>query len=336
MKRIDGPDILRAFAIICVIACHTGIFNTTAGGVGNKIFFVMAGFLSAMSLSKKDKKPFSFKDTGRYYKKKILRIIPSYETVLAAAFFLVPGFFVFKDLQADNNIILNMFFLKGYGHLWFMQQMILMYLLAPFIVFFCDRLLIWLSGKTGFSIASVTVSALLFLLAICEKYFLTEDIFALSGAGSHRQFQLWMFLAGMSAFYLAGGLKERIVIHPVIPDILLLLVLLLLTLSAVIPDGSRYIKFISLFQGEWIRTVFAALLMLMFSIGGDKGTGFIKKLTDLRPVKLISAMSYDMYLIHFFLINIFSFTGAGLCFIIVFMLSLGTATVLKKCYNMII
>ena len=93
--------------------------------------------------------------------------------------------------------------------------------------------------------------------------------------------------------------------------------------------------YVRLFQGEWIRTVFAALLMILFCINCSENTGLTKKLTDLKPVKLISDMSYDMYLIHFFIIGYFSFAGRELCFVIVFILSFLTAIVLKKWYNAI-
>ena len=134
-KHIEGLDILRIFAIICVLACHTAFLDSSSGGIGNKIFFVLGGFLTFFSLTGNlCKKPLNIKNIVSYYIKRIFRILPSYWLVILLVYGLRPGVFSLRDFSTPNSLILNLLFVKTFGHLWFIQQMMLMYLLAPFII----------------------------------------------------------------------------------------------------------------------------------------------------------------------------------------------------------
>lgn len=78
-SEIDG---LRAIAVLLVIFNHLGISYFSGGFVGVDVFFVISGFLIT-SIIKQDieNNEFSF---GSFYKKRVIRLAPSYFLVLAA------------------------------------------------------------------------------------------------------------------------------------------------------------------------------------------------------------------------------------------------------------
>lgn len=85
----DGLDLLRVASMLGVIWVHLSIYLPipddkriffVEGAYGVQIFFVLSGYLAAFSLYKK-------LDWREYYKKRALRIIPPYYTVIIIAMF---------------------------------------------------------------------------------------------------------------------------------------------------------------------------------------------------------------------------------------------------------
>src|SRR5690606_17133759 len=78
-SEIDG---LRAIAVLLVIFNHLGISYFSGGFVGVDVFFVISGFLITSIIKKEiESNTFSF---GNFYKKRVVRLAPSYFLVLAA------------------------------------------------------------------------------------------------------------------------------------------------------------------------------------------------------------------------------------------------------------
>lgn len=78
-SEIDG---LRAIAVLLVIFNHLGISYFSGGFVGVDVFFVISGFLITSIIKQEiESNIFSF---GNFYKKRIVRLAPSYFLVLAA------------------------------------------------------------------------------------------------------------------------------------------------------------------------------------------------------------------------------------------------------------
>ena len=107
------------------------------GGVGNKLFFVISGFLVWYSIQpiKND-----LRGILGFYIKRAVRIIPLYWIVVAGVWLLIPGYFSAHVFSSDGSLVLNLIFFRGYGHLWFVQHLLLMYLTAPWIILLLDKL----------------------------------------------------------------------------------------------------------------------------------------------------------------------------------------------------
>lgn len=315
-KRIQGTELLRIFAIIMVVACHTQFLIPASGGIGNKIFFVMGGLLSFFSiLGFGFDRGFSAKSVVFYWIKRILRIVPSYWLVILLTFFLRPEVFILNDFSTDQSLILNLFFVRAYGHLWFMQQMMIMYLLAPFFMILLE--LIRKGVFKGKTIGALFNIALLIVLAILEKQFFTENVFRLSGEGTHAQFQVWMFFVGIAVGYLCMILK-RVSINSVFMGIYFILFLALNTLAVVPGIGDAGIPFFIFFQDEWVRTVMAAVLLFLFYISKESIFG---KVGQNKIIGVFADSSFGVYLVHFFILGYFTQWGTFPYFIINLLLS---------------
>ncbi len=317
--RFKGIDGLRTFAIWMVLAGHNGMLAPTAGGIGNKIFFTLCGFFACYSM----RHVFNGKDALRFYWKKIVRIVPAYWIVVLVIWRMIPGFFSLGDLFTDKSLILNMFFIRGYGHLWFTQQIMLMYLCTPLL----HLLLSGLSRgyrrvipKAGNLYPSIT-AAILIVLAFLEKRYFTSDILHMSGEGTHTQFQIWMFFFGYASAVLCmgpegdhthGGSQKcsepDVYVSPrkktalVITDLYMLFFFVVL-LMGVIPEFRSFAPSAAAFlDGEVLRTVMAcAAVFLLTRCQESLAAGFLS-----RPVfHFFSELSYEIYLIHFFFLGMF-------------------------------
>lgn len=126
-ERWEQLDGLRAFAICLVVASHTQAFHLTGqGGLAVAFFFVLSGYLLVLPWKKDGEERFcSLSGILFFYRKRFLRLIPAYYVVYLAAHWLT---------DSTESIAKHLLFLNCSGHLWFLQQEILFYLLAPFFM----------------------------------------------------------------------------------------------------------------------------------------------------------------------------------------------------------
>jgi len=315
MERVKfgGFAGLRVFAITMVIAGHVGALSASAGGIGNKIFFCLSGFLAYFSLKNIE----GLKSVARFYWKKIVRIIPSYYILLLFAAVAFPTSIFLMSLSSDGSLLLNMLFIRNFGHLWFLQQIMLMYLVSPvfiMIVKLVERRI------ADVRIAKLVSALVLIVLAVIEKRFLTSDVFRLSGAGSHAQFAVWMFLAGFSTALVYEATTEgkaeckmnnTFVAIIGIYEVLFFLILFLMvcpSLREQMPEVAHF------FDDGVLRTVMSCLAIFGLAITPAHKA---KEFLDNSLFTIVSDCSFEIYIIHFFLIERFGEIGVKRRFLVV-------------------
>lgn len=299
--RFQGFEGLRAFAILMVIAGHAGALSNTAGGIGNKIFFVLSGFLAYFSTQ-------HIKDWHgllSFYAKKAVRIVPAYWLVILAAWRMFPGIFILRDFSTDQSLILNLFFLKSYGHLWFMQQIMLMYLCVPLLQFFAAFVKKAIGKRLGDSASCMICAALVIFLALLEKNFLTAEIFRMSGQGSHAQFQAWIFMFGFAFACIYEGFcglepPKNKKISNLATDFYVPLVLFLLFFFVIPSCHETYADIARIMDSGLLRTILSCIAVLLLAISADS---LVAKLFSCPPLKVISDLSFGIYMVHFFLLG---------------------------------
>lgn len=201
-KRNSSLDGLRFLAITLVVASHSGLL--IQGGLGNNIFFSLSGFLSIEPFKNTNYiENYGVKGIFIYYLKRFLRIIPVFWFYLLFTSLLFPDvYFKFNDFFTESSFVLNMFFIKSSGHLWFLQQEIVFYIISPFILLIINLIMkllkkIKLSNVKCYSICTI----LLAILTFCVIKFMPQSFLKLYGNGKYQPFRLGLFLLGMTTGY---------------------------------------------------------------------------------------------------------------------------------------
>ncbi len=138
-KRWSEFDGLRILALLIIIASHTnalGMFGQ--GSVAVSLFFVMSGFFSVKPMLENGEEVFvNIKGWLKFYLLKIVRIVPLYWICILFVKYVSDNTF------SDNKFLLqNMFFINSYSHLWYIQHLMVAYLVTPlilYIIFLCKK-----------------------------------------------------------------------------------------------------------------------------------------------------------------------------------------------------
>ena len=333
MKRehFKGYAGLRTFAISMVIACHVGFLAPSSGGIGNKIFFTLSGFLAYFSLLNID----NIRGIIPYWWRKIIRIIPAFYILIILVAIAFPQCISAMNFTTENSLILNMFFVKSYAHLWFLQQIMLMYLVSPLFMYLV-KLISYVMVKDKIHSqhmdiklagSKIVSAALIFMIAVLEKRYFTSEVFSLSGTNNHGQFAIWMFLLGFSCALVYDACRQVKVLHLFFSNKAMSIVangyvisFIAVMLIMVVPSvHDRYIGIAVLLESESLRSILSCIAIFLLAVTPDN---FLKKILDNRLFQLISDCSFEIYIIHFFIIPCFTGLASWRLFVAVYVFSL--------------
>lgn len=110
---------LMGFAIILIMLFHLGVLPF--GECGVDIFLFLSGFSMYHSLSRND-------NIVKFYRKRLLRILPAY-LIIAIPFFFLKTCTIDEFLLKITNLCI--LFQGEMGGWWFITMILLCYLLAP-------------------------------------------------------------------------------------------------------------------------------------------------------------------------------------------------------------
>ena len=322
-ERYEQLDGLRAFAICLVVASHTLAFHLTGqGGLAVAFFFVLSGYLLVLPWKKDGEERFcSLSGILFFYWKRFLRLIPVYYVVYLAAHWLT---------DSTESLASHLLFLNCSGHLWFLQQEVLFYILAPLFML----ILAFLKKKAKFP--NLLLAVLLFIAAYFAQKYLRANVFYLMGNGQKQSFRLGIFLMGMAFGYVQkSGLLPYIKSIPgkIAADIGGVVLLI----ASVFSSAYFLAKFnpdLSAYYIGWIKPLHCAfgsgLLLLLLTQNKD---GSLSRLFRLPFLVYVGQMSYVIYLVHFFMIPHVSFPSPTKLFCAVFAASLGVAAVWNEWFE---
>ncbi|SFO27315.1 Peptidoglycan/LPS O-acetylase OafA/YrhL, contains acyltransferase and SGNH-hydrolase domains [Pseudobutyrivibrio sp. UC1225] len=323
---------LRFWAITLIILSHCGFL--AQGGLGNNIFFAMSGFFVCQPFTQ-DNFEFNYftpKAFGHYYLKRFMRIIPA---CWLCMFFGTWGlnFFDFRNFQTDNSLLLNMFFIKSKNHLWFLQQEVFFYLVAPFIILIIAAFK-KLLGKLGLAALQMNLAVFAFLnLLVFVSYQLLPKAPALflNGNGYASPLRLWLFLIGMSFAYMlklvkllapkvsAAGVRTLEIVGSVY-----VVICLMLSIVSSVDILTLIDKRLSDCYVGWehpvLITYMAALAIMILCLLSE--VNIVRRFMGNRVFTLVGNVSFSMYLLHFMLMLHFSDLSAYRIFVVVYLLSL--------------
>ncbi len=319
-KQLDG---LRAFATCLVVASHTHAFKLTGqGGLAVAFFFVLSGYLLVLPWQKDGEERFcSLSGILYFYWKRILRLIPVYYVVYLAVHWLT---------NSPESIIEHLLFINCSGHLWFLQQEVLFYILAPVLMLILAFL------KKRVKLPNLLLAILLFVAAQFAQKYLGANVFYLMGNGKRQNFRFGIFLMGMAFGYVQkSGLLSSIKSLPgkITADVASI-ALLACSLFSSAYFLAKFNPNLSEYYVGWNHPLWCAFgsgsLLLILTLNNQ---GYISKLFRLPFIVYIGQMSYVIYLVHFFMIPYATFPSPKRTFCAVFAASLGLAAVWNEWFE---
>lgn len=310
--QLDG---VRALLVMLVVASHTNAMKMTGqGGLAVAAFFALSGFLVVLPWRSDGEECFcSVKYIGQFYLKRAIRLLPVYYVLILANAWLT---------NSLDSIKGDLLFTNSSGHLWFLQQELLMYLLAPFIVLFIYFL------KKTFRLNNLWIGFILLILACLLQEYLTLKVFYLMGNGKKQSFRIGLFLTGMAFgyFYKSGKfpcLKKHAVKWVADAGSLILVAASVFSaayfIERVRPELTAY--YVG-WEHPFACAVLSSILYLLLLVNRE---GWISRIFSNPLAVSVGKMSYVIYLVHYYLIPYTTLATCKQIFMAVFLLSAGIA-----------
>ena len=290
--KIPSLDGLRGIAILFVLLSHLsnegfGIINWSGKGkYGVYLFFVLSAFLlsypffNGISIAQKE--------ISKFFKRRLLRIFPLFLVITLFDFYLCD-----KEFSYNQNIYINYSFGDILTHLllidlkgifWAIDVEFKFYLMLPLLIYiFSGFVLIYM-----LLYRHMVINYEAGYWALILKY-------------------LPMFLAGI---YIADIYSKYRDNNNVKYALLCEVVGLFLFVFTLFIPGGQYHESILFFSVLWALVILCQLL----------GTGFLSRLLSIKPLRFIGAISFSIYLLHYYLIELAKNMGIqnmGLGFIII-------------------
>lgn len=289
-RDIDG---LRAVAVLPVLLFHFGVTTFAGGFTGVDVFFVISGYVIALSLEDDlDKGRFGI---GRFYYKRARRILPALTatmiaTTIAAAILLLPSDLMdyAKSVIAVNLFASNIYFWKASGyfaadaqlrpllHTWSLSVEEQYYLFMPILIWAIHRYAKsrWLTFLTPLMLGSFALSVFSTTVAPTANFFLLPT-------------RAWELLIGATLALRAPPVPRRDWAAELVAFAGAALILIgILTLS----EQSAFPGLNALYP-----CVGAGLLIY---VGRRETLPLVNRLLATRPFVWIGLISYSLYLVH--------------------------------------
>ena len=299
-KRMDHFDGLRAYAMLLIIASHTEAFHFSVGGIIVALFLVLSGFFAARPGEQRFFELEYLRPVNwlRYYALKIVRMIPVYWLVLLVVY----AADLFKGVSATPSVLLeNMFLINANGHLWYVQNQMVIYLFVPALLLLSCAIRKPLKEK-----GNVIGGILLVAAGVGLQFWLRlSKPILLMGNGKGQYLRLGLFVIGLGFGTLMKAAGSRRITRPAAKAAADILILLLLVSCAF--AAPEYLKLIGMKlktglgwkYPEWCGLGLGLLVVLLYL----NSEGLMARLLSIRPLRIIGEASFSMYLVQSFYIR---------------------------------
>ena len=325
--RMFRTDIqaMRALAILLVLLTHLWPTRLTGGYVGVDVFFVISGFLITGHLASELTRTGTVR-LGRFYARRIRRLLPAALTVLAVSLLLVFRFVPYPQWERNAWEVLSS---AGYVENWYLASKSVnysalndassavqhywslsveeqFYILWPLMLLLAGGIIVRRARRRAEGIAarSLVRSMLILVLAVGVLSFAASVGYTLlSPAPAYFATftRAWEFALG-GAVALAG---PHLRISRLIRNLLSLAGIALILISGFVYDHATP------FPGAYaaVPVIGAALIIAAgtATAGESAAPLWHDRLTATRPIQWIGAVSYSLYLWHWPLIVVAPF-----------------------------
>ena len=196
--RNAGLDGLRGVAMLVIVASHCHVLHQ--GQLGVVIFFVLSGFFAAKPFQLENCEETVYKRPLKYICARLIRILPIYYIVCLSVWIFARDYYQTTDVLFGNFLLTN-----AYVHHWFLQQILLCYLLTPIVMLFLGFIF---PCKKHQLLHCSLCAVFLLICAFLVRYYLTIDVFYLNGSGQKKKFLFDEYLIGMAFAYLYKVIEQ--------------------------------------------------------------------------------------------------------------------------------
>jgi peptidoglycan/LPS O-acetylase OafA/YrhL len=314
MKNIPELDGFRAIAITMVIFFHYGIYIGNsyvdvvagAGWLGVPLFFIMSGFLISLPYIKKAYDQAPLPSTSNFYKKRILRIFPLYYFSLVL-FVVINYIFQYRDITVDD-IAKHIFFIDNFyperltinSVYWSLAVEIQFYILFPVIGF----VLYYFSSKQKIvkaicTIAAVILASIGYRIYVCMSMDITDHDLYMKYIYCNTFANFESFGYGILAAFLFVLQKKG---NPLNKHVQLVLFIFMVVCVYFVMYYSFNNGVNHLSKHPFVPVVFYSLLNILMTsmiiLVLSTSNNFINKVLSLKPLVVISTLSYSLYIWH--------------------------------------
>lgn len=276
---LDG---IRGVAALLVLAVHVGLLPSSVGMIGVLLFFALSGFLLAIPFAKEPARAVSPSYMRDYMKRRLLRIIPMYYTVITVLF-------LFRHKVPD--VFRHYLFLQGDGYLWTVPQEMFFYILLPFVV-----AALYALTRGCRPLGPVALLAAVIAVALWTR---TGQL-TLYGNGEYRPVMVGIFLSGMFFSFLYQTLRAqpfwdersgalcRKALGIAGTAVLLLLLMAAYRLLPILPPPDPYRHF-------GLTGFLAAFVIFAVTAAPHS---LLNRCMSFLPLRAVGVVSFSFYLLH--------------------------------------
>ena len=299
--HIDGLDGLRAIAVLGVIFYHMFPFTIKGGFLGVSLFFVLSGFLIAVTGERgRMKRSFALPD---FYKRRLMRIYPpllivvfvtvglfdllapfSVQGIRGEVLSIVFGYNNWWQILQDSSYFTKIANASPFTHMWSLSLELQFYLVWPLIYFWY----IFFSHTGG---AKKSAWGITFLILLAALSIFGMAAFYRPGEDATRVYygtdtRVYAILFGIALGMIYAN-RERWTVFEKSYPIMFAGLLSFVIVAFLFMDGQSAITYLGGMQ--FITLVFCMLIVLCFASP-------VGKWLEWKPLAWLGRRSYEMYL----------------------------------------
>lgn len=279
-------DCIRVLAMASIILCHffqiIGSYGISSWlNTGVQVFFILSARL--ICTKKFDDK----EDIFRFFKTRVLRIFVPLWIYFAC---IIPVLYVAGRGPQVSTVIMYFTGLMGFarfgvlglGHLWYVTVLLMCYLLVPVlykVAVYCEKT----DGIKAIALKALVPSAAILVFLFTKYNYYGVDIACFSAA-------YFMFYKILSNENRSKGILLKVLPVTLIP-----------VCAKIILDASTDRKENAFYSGVFETTVKAVLAVFLFFLLYNI-FNFIKCKKIYKPIGFLSKISYEIYIVHQFIL----------------------------------
>lgn len=292
-EKIGYIEAIRGIACLIVLFAHIvsihpqyGVYASGCGKIGVWCFMLLSGMLLFAPYVECEDRVFSCKELLLYYRNKILRIYPAYLCAICIAYLM--------GLLSAMDIPKHILCVKAWGHFWYMPVIIKFYCIAPIFLIVYSELKKYIPRYANvIEIFLLIVVCMFFIFAFPHSDYIENSVAI--------YWYMPVFIIGMLLTFVISMTKLRVSSTKIME------VLVIIGIMCIIIPTPLFRKLIwGIDPSNYLQNKYVYMAMCWFVILFAISHSRIAKNILERAVflKKVGAISYEIYLIHYLILNI--------------------------------